>query len=147
MMPGPVLHRKAGSWQGFRIAPTDRNYFACLADPLADGVGFTLVVEIFQPGGATPPNTHAVAEEAFFVLRGTGRARAGGVTIDLGPGDTMVLRPGAEHVVENTGTGKLYCLTFMAPNEGFAELIRAGTPVALEPEDIAVLAGAPQAAG
>ena len=36
-----------------------------------------------------------------------------------------------EHVVENTGPGKLYCLTMMTPNEGFAELIRAGTPVEL----------------
>ena len=149
-LPQPALHRKAGTWQAFRIAPGDTNYFACLADPLADGVSFTLVVEVFQPGGATPPNTHAVAEEAFFVLRGTGRARADGVVIDLGPGDTMVLRPGVEHVVENTGPGKLYCLTFMAPNEGFAELIRHGTPVALEAEDIAVLTGAgrpAQAAG
>ncbi len=29
----------------------------------------------------------------------------------------------------------------MAPNEGFAELIRGGTPVELAPEDIAVLTG------
>jgi quercetin dioxygenase-like cupin family protein len=39
-----------------------------MLDPLADGVSFTLVVEIFEPGGKTPPNTHAVAEEAFFVM-------------------------------------------------------------------------------
>jgi len=141
MMAAPALARKAGTWQAFRIAPQDSNYFACLLDPLADGVGFTLVVEIFQPGGKTPPNTHAVAEEAFFVLRGTGRAFADGAAMDLGPGDTLVLRPGAEHVVENTGPGKLYCLTFMAPNEGFAELIRGGTPVALGADDLAVLTG------
>ena len=142
MMAVPALHRKAGTWQAFRIAPTDTNYFACLLDPLTDGVSFTLVVEIFEPGGATPPNTHSVAEEAFFVLRGRGRALADGAAIDLGPGDTMVLRPGVEHVVENPGPGKLYCLTFMAPNEGFAELIRNGTPVELAPDDLAVLTGA-----
>ncbi len=83
-----------------------------------------------------------MAEEAFFVLRGRGRALADGTAIDLGPGDTMVLRPGVEHVVENPGPGKLYCLTFMAPNEGFAELIRNGTPVELAPDDLAVLTGA-----
>ena len=83
-----------------------------------------------------------MAEEAFFVLRGRGRALADGAAIDLGPGDTMVLRPGVEHVVENPGPGKLYCLTFMAPNEGFAELIRNGTPVELAPDDLAVLTGA-----
>ena len=115
--------------------------WACLLDPLADGVSFTLVVEIFEPGGKTPPNTHQVAEECFFVLRGEGVAVAGGKPMPIGPGDCFVLRPGVEHVVENTGTTKLYCLTLMAPNEGFAELIRAGTPVALGADDIAVLTG------
>lgn len=112
-----------------------------MLDPLADGVSFTLVVEIFEPGGKTPPNTHAVAEEAFFVLAGTGRAVADGVTRDIGPGDVLVLGPGTEHVVENTGAGKLYCLTMMTPNEGCAELIRAGTPVMLTEADRAIIGG------
>jgi mannose-6-phosphate isomerase-like protein (cupin superfamily) len=141
MMITSAIAKHASELQGFRIAPGDSNYFACLLDPLADGVGFTLVVEIFEPGGRTPPNTHTVAEEAFFVLAGTGRALAGEMSREIGPGDVLVLRPGTEHVVENTGRGKLYCLTLMAPNEGFAELIRAGTPVQLTDEDRAVLTG------
>ena len=141
MMTAAVIGKRAAELQGFRIAPTDTNYFACLLDPLADGVSFTLVVEIFEPGGRTPPNTHQAAEEAFFVLAGRGTAIADGTSIPIGPGDCFVLRPGVEHVVENTGPGKLYCLTLMAPNEGFAELIRRGTPVPLAPEDIAVLTG------
>jgi hypothetical protein len=52
-----------------------------------------------------------------------------------------MLRPGAEHVIENTGAAKLYTLTFMVPNEGFAELIRAGAPVTLDDEDLAILCG------
>ena len=68
-------------------------------------------------------------------------ATADGRSLPIGPGDCFVLRPGVEHVVENTGATKLYCLTLMAPNEGFAELIRGGTPVDLTPEDIAVLTG------
>ena len=142
MMSEPVLARSAATLQGFRIAPGDSNYFACLFDPVADGVSFTLVVEIFEPGGRTPPNTHAEALETFFVLAGTGRARAGERTLSIGPGDAMVLAPGVEHVVENTGPGKLYCLTMMTPNEGFAELIRAGEPVELTAEDRRVIAGA-----
>ncbi len=141
MMSTPVIGKRAADLRGFRIAPTDTNYFACLLDPLADGVSFTLVVEIFEPGGKTPPNTHSVAEECFFVLAGEGVATADGKTMPIGPGDCFVLRPGVEHVVENTGTTKLYCLTLMTPNEGFAELIRNGTPVDLAPEDIAVLTG------
>jgi mannose-6-phosphate isomerase-like protein (cupin superfamily) len=141
MMSAPVIGKHAADLRGFRIAPTDTNYFACLLDPLADGVSFTLVVEIFEPGGRTPPNTHSAAEECFFVLSGTGTAFANGQSMPIGPGDCFVLRPGVEHVVENTGTTKLYCLTLMTPNEGFAELIRNGTPVTLPPEDIAVLTG------
>lgn len=142
MMTEPVLARSAATLQGFRIAPGDSNYFACLFDPLADGVNFTMVVEIFEPGGRTPPNTHQVAFESFFVLAGTGVARAGDSALPLGPGDAMVLAPGVEHVVENTGEGKLYCLTMMTPNEGFAELIRAGQPVELTEDDRRVIRGA-----
>jgi mannose-6-phosphate isomerase-like protein (cupin superfamily) len=145
MMQTDVIARRAAALQGFRIAPTDTNYFACLFDPIEDGVSFTLVVEIFNPGGRTPPNTHADAYESFFVLSGTGLAIASGKTMPIGPGDAFVLKPGVEHVVENTGTKKLYCLTLMTPNEGFAELIRNGTPVDLTDEDRAVIAGAGRA--
>jgi mannose-6-phosphate isomerase-like protein (cupin superfamily) len=141
MMSEPCIAKSPDTLAAFRIAPTDSNYFACMLDPLADGVSFTMVVEIFEPGGKTPPNSHTIAEEVFFVLAGTGKACAGEVTRDLKPGDVMVLRPNVEHVVENTGSGKLYCLTTMMPNEGFAELIRNGTPVELTAEDRAVIAG------
>ncbi len=141
-MNEPCIAKSPDMLTAFRIAPDDTNYFACLLDPLADGVSFTMVVEIFEPGGRTPANSHTIAEEVFFVLSGTGTAYAGGVTHALKPGDVMVLRPNVEHVVENTGTGKLYCLTTMMPNEGFAELIRNGMPVELTAGDIAVIAGA-----
>ena len=141
MMPTAAIAKRAADLQAFRISPGDSNYFACMLDPLADGVSFTLVVEIFEPGGKTPPNSHAIAEEVFFVMAGTGIAYADGESRDVGPGDVLVLRPGTEHVVENTGPGKLYCLTVMTPNEGFAELIRNGTPVELTDEDRAVIAG------
>lgn len=141
MMTAPVMAKRAKELRGFRIAPTDTNYFACIFDPLEDGVSFTLVVEIFEPGGRTPPNTHQAAEECFLVLAGSGKAYADGREMPLGPGDAFVLRPGVEHVVVNDTQQKLYCLTLMTPNEGFAELIRNGTPVDLAPEDIAVLTG------
>lgn len=142
MMTAPVTAKRAKELRGFRIAPTDTNYFACIFDPLEDGVSFTLVVEIFEPGGRTPPNTHQAAEECFLVLAGSGKAYADGNEMPIGPGDAFVLRPGVEHVVVNDKQQKLYCLTLMTPNEGFAELIRNGTPVPLGEDDIAVLTGA-----
>jgi hypothetical protein len=53
--------------------------------------------------------------------------------------------PGTEHVIANTGPGRLYCLTLMVPDEDFAVLIRNGTRVPLDAEDIAVLTGAAHA--
>jgi len=44
-------------------------------------------------------------------------------------------------VIENTGTDKLYTLTVMTPNEGFAELIRSGDRVDLDADDIRILRG------
>lgn len=125
----------------FRISPKDTNYFAVLFDQKTDGIGNIFVIEIFQRGGATPPNTHAVAHEFFHVLHGEGIARCDGKSVPIRKGDSLLLHPGSEHVIENTGPGKLYTLTVMTPNEGFAELIRGGERVALDAEDLAVLQG------
>lgn len=125
----------------FRIAAGDTNYFVILADPPGDGAPFVSVVEIFEPGGRTPPNTHATAWEQFVVLRGAGVARSGGTATAVRQGDVLVVPPGHEHTLENTGLGKLYCLTTMMPDEGFAALIRRGVPTVLDAEDRMVLAG------
>ncbi|MDR3511816.1 MAG: cupin domain-containing protein [Caulobacteraceae bacterium] len=124
--------------KAFRISPADTNYFALLFDP-ADGIEQVCVVEIFSVGGKTPPNTHQVAHEIFYVLQGEGAATCAGQRVPLAKGQALLVPPGAEHVIENTGPGKLYTLTIMCPNEGFAELIRAGAPVELDEEDRRVL--------
>lgn len=135
-----IIARHAAELAAYRISEGDTNWFACLLDP-DDGVSFTLVVEIFAPGGATPPNTHARAAEAFVVLRGEGEARVGGRTIPLRAGSVLAVPPGTEHVIANTGAGRLYCLTLMQPDEDFAALIKRGIPATLDAEDLAVLTG------
>lgn len=139
-LPAALLAR-ATSAQAFRIAPEDSNYFVILFDPETEGYANICVVEIFERGGATPPNSHQVAHEFFYVLHGEGVAKCDGKAISVKQGDALLLRPGAEHVIENVGDGRLYTLTLMTPNEGFAELIRAGQPVFLDNADRAVLAG------
>ncbi len=134
-----MIRKSAVSCACYRIAASDTNYFVVLADPLTDGVEFITVVEIFEPGGATPPNAHRAAWEQFVVLEGSGRARCDTEVAALARGDLLIVPPGHEHVVENTGPGKLYCLTTMIPNEGFAELIRRGLPVELDADDRRVL--------
>jgi len=137
--PTQPIAKSLDDIKAFCISPEDTNYFACLADPVEDGVDFTILVEIYKPGGATPPNTHKGAFEFFYILEGTGRGKAGGAEVDLAPGSTLLVPPGMEHIVENTGSGNLYALCVMVPNEDFAEMIHAGEPVSLTEEDLAVL--------
>lgn len=132
---------KAAQAKAFRIGPNDTNYFAVLFDGEKDKIENVFVVEIFTKGGATPPNEHAGAHEFFYVLHGEGTARCGTDVMPIKKGDALLLHPGNEHVVENTGPGKLYTLTVMTPNEGFAEMIRRGQPVELDAEDVRVLSG------
>lgn len=134
-----VISRTLEACPVFRIKAGDSNRFALLVDPARDGTAFVAVVEIFDVGGATPPNTHAAADEMFYVLAGTGVAECDGRSIDLAPGSTFVVKAGTGHVVRNTGAGRLYCLTTMVPDEDFAALIRAGVPDALDAEDLRVL--------
>jgi mannose-6-phosphate isomerase-like protein (cupin superfamily) len=125
--------------KAFRISPTDTNYFVMLFDKETDRIDNIFVIEIFRPGGATPPNEHATAHEFFHVLHGKGIARCDGKVLPIKKGDSLLLHPGSEHVIENTGVSKLYTLTVMTPNEGFAELIRSGERVTLDADDIKVL--------
>jgi mannose-6-phosphate isomerase-like protein (cupin superfamily) len=127
--------------EAFRIAPADTNYFVMLFDQDTDAIDNIFVIEIFKPGGATPPNEHAAAHEFFHVLHGEGVARCDGKTLAIKKGSSLLLHPGSEHVIENTGAGKLYTLTVMTPNEGFAELIRSGDRVELDADDIRILQG------
>lgn len=136
-----AVSKNAAALEARRISPSDTNYFVPLADPFEEGVPFTILVEIYERGGATPPNTHDVAYEFFYILKGEGIGICDGAEVPLSAGSTILIPPGKEHIVKNTGDGKLYALCVMIPNEGFAELIRGGSTVALDAEDKRVLAG------
>lgn len=137
----PCTFENMDSVKAYRIGPDDTNYFAILFDNTKDRIENIFVIEIFNVGGATPPNEHTAAHEFFYVLEGEGFARCGDAQVPIKKGDALLLRPGSEHVIQNTGKGKLYTLTVMTPNEGFSELIRSGQHVSLDEEDLRVLRG------
>lgn len=139
MSAPPAVARTSADYRCYKISPGDTNRLAIVFDPIDDGVDFICTVEIFEVGGRTPPNRHPVGQEMFFVLQGECIATAGERTVRLAAGDSLLVRPGHEHVIENTGAGKLYLLQMMVPNDDFAELIRRGTPMSLDDEDLAVL--------
>lgn len=131
----------ATSAEVFQISPTDTNYFAILFDPKSAPTDNIFVVEIFNVGGATPPNSHSDAHEFFYVLHGEGVASSDGDEMPIKKGDALLLNPGSVHIVKNTGTSKLYTLTVMTPNQDFSELIRSGQRISLDEEDLRVLQG------
>lgn len=135
------LFKRPRQFEAFRIKAGESNRLVVMFDSIKDGLDFIACVEIFDRGGLTPPNTHRAADELFFVLEGEGRARCDDQWLDLKKGDAMVVRAGSEHVVENTGPGRLYTLTVMVPDENFARLIRNGVPDRLDDEDLRVLSG------
>lgn len=126
-------------YQAFRISPSDTNRLAIVFDSATANISLTVCVEIFDVGGKTPPNRHQFAVEMFFILKGEGQATCDGKTVPIEAGDSILVPPTGIHVIENTGSSRLYTLCIMIPNEHFAELIRSGTPVELDEEDIAVL--------
>jgi mannose-6-phosphate isomerase-like protein (cupin superfamily) len=126
-------------YQAYRISPEDTNRLAIVFDPVIANMSLTYCVEIFDVGGKTPPNRHQLAVEMFFILKGEGLASCDGKVVPIRSGDSVLVPPNGIHVLENTGSGRLYALCMMVPNEDFAELIRSGTPVELDEEDWAVL--------
>ncbi|MCO7220306.1 cupin domain-containing protein [Klenkia sp. PcliD-1-E] len=119
---------------------------AVLSGP-ADGSSTTVVLEIWEPGGAQPDNSHEASTETFVVLRGTARAHSDQHVADLGPGDVVVLpATSVHHIVNTSATERLYTITVMENDGGFADLIRSGPEAFLDADDAAVLGAALTAA-
>ncbi|MGC9524236.1 MAG: cupin domain-containing protein [Limnospira sp.] len=134
----PVV-KSSRDYQAFRISPRDTNRLAIVFDPEIADASLTVCIEIFEIGGKTPPNRHQLAVEMFFILKGEGIATCDGKTVPINTGDSILVPATGTHIIENTGSTRLYALCIMVPNENFAELIRSGTPVELDEEDLRVL--------
>jgi mannose-6-phosphate isomerase-like protein (cupin superfamily) len=136
-----MIAKSPTDYRAYRISPGDTNRLVLVFDPIGERADFVFAIEIFDVGGRTPPNVHSRAQEMFYVLHGEGIAHGAGRSVAFRRGDSLLLPPGTPHQIENTGPGRLYCMTVMVPNQDFAELIRSGEPVALDDEDWAILAG------
>jgi mannose-6-phosphate isomerase-like protein (cupin superfamily) len=122
-----------------RISPGDTVRLGVLAGPEVSPV--TMLLEAWDVGGAQPPNSHPISTELFFFLRGRGLATCDGTWTEVGAGATLVLPPGSLHHITNTGPSRLYAITMMSPDDGFAELVRRGPLAVTDSEDRAVLTG------
>ncbi|MCF4967043.1 cupin domain-containing protein [Nostoc sp. CMAA1605] len=134
----PII-KSPQDYQVYRISPHDTNRLAIIFDSTNANTSLTCCLEIFDVGGQTPPNRHQWAIEMFFVLKGEGMAICDGKRVPIQAGDSLLVPPTGTHLIRNTGNSRLYTLTIMVPNEDFSELIRSGTPLELDAEDMAVL--------
>lgn len=50
-------------------------------------------------GAATQPHFHKLSEELYFILEGAGEMTVDGETRAVGPGDAILIPPGARHTV------------------------------------------------
>ncbi|MFD1677964.1 cupin domain-containing protein [Alicyclobacillus fodiniaquatilis] len=123
----------------YKISEKDSNKFALICDSTQAPLPFMMCIEIFDVDGATPVNEHQQAIEHFYVLFGKGKARIGDTDIDLAPGAHVLVPPQTAHVVQNTGSTRLYVLTTMIPDEDFSNLILRGIPDVLDEEDKEIL--------
>lgn len=138
-MTTPPLLKPLNEITAHHITAGDTVKLAVLTGP-GDGSPTTVVFEVWEPGGAQPFNAHTDSVETFVVLAGHGRAESDEHTRDLAPGDVLVLPAGSRHRITNTSaTERLYTLTVMSPDEGFAKLIENGPATALDEDDLAVL--------
>jgi mannose-6-phosphate isomerase-like protein (cupin superfamily) len=128
------------------ISPTDTVRLATLVRP-SDGTDTSVFFEVWEPSGAQPPNSHPDSTEIFVVLSGEGRALSDEHSVDLRPGDVLILPPGSVHRIVNTSpTERLYTVTIMANDPGalpggFAALVDRGTPLTWDATDRAVFEG------
>jgi mannose-6-phosphate isomerase-like protein (cupin superfamily) len=66
-------------------------------------------------GGETQAHFHRVSEELYVFTHGVGRIRVADEERDVKEGDTVVLPPGTEHKLWNTGDVPLRLLCCCAP--------------------------------
>ena len=83
----------------------------------AGAAGDMSCFEMRVPPGARvpPPHSHDEHEELIYVLDGTLRYTVGGVTRDLGPGDTMGTPRGVPHVFDNPHAALARVLVMNSP--------------------------------
>ncbi|WP_354701280.1 hypothetical protein DSM112329_01592 [Paraconexibacter sp. AEG42_29] len=81
----------------------------------APSVNQSLAEATVPVGGATTAHYHPIAEELYFITAGTGRMRLGTDERDVVVGDCVVIPPGVEHKLTNTGAEPLVLLCCCAP--------------------------------
>ncbi len=82
---------------------------------LGDAVNQSLAEAALDPGQATERHYHPRTEEIYVVLAGSAEMEVDGECREVGPGDAVLIPPGARHRIRNRGEGELRFLCCCAP--------------------------------
>jgi mannose-6-phosphate isomerase-like protein (cupin superfamily) len=75
----------------------------------------SLAEATLEPGQATQRHYHVEAEEIYYVVEGGGEMELDGERRRVGPGDAVLIPPGARHQIRADQRGKLRFLCCCAP--------------------------------
>ena len=84
-----------------------------------------LVVMSIAPGDDIGQETHAHVEQTIVCVSGNGRLSLNGVESNFGPGDVVVITPGAKHDVRNVGSAPLKLYTIYVPPNHIDQRVQA----------------------
>ncbi len=135
------LYLDVKSTQPYLISAGDSVKLAVIHRP-GSSYDVSVIYEIWEVGGSQPVNSHERSTETFWFLAGNGIAYSDDSVVEVASGGFLVLPPKSKHRIENTGKSRLYAITTMSPDDGFAGLITSGIPTTFDPEDLEVLHGA-----
>ncbi len=124
----------------YLISPGDTVKLAVIHYP-ESRYDVSVIFEVWDVGGSQPPNMHEKSVETFFFLSGEGIAYCDDYTTRINAGGFLMLPAQTTHRIQNTGASRLYAITTMSPDAGFADLIISGTPSNFDPEDLIVISG------
>ena len=75
----------------------------------------SLAEATIEAGESTTRHYHRVSEEIYYLVEGTGEMELDGEVREVGPGDAILIPPGAWHTIRATGDGPVRLLCGCAP--------------------------------
>jgi mannose-6-phosphate isomerase-like protein (cupin superfamily) len=81
----------------------------------ANAQRLSLAEVVIAPGGRSREHYHHQMEEAYYLLQGQARLTVDDETCIIGPGDAIVIPPGAHHKIVNTGDTEVIMVVACAP--------------------------------
>ena len=94
----------------------DGSTIRVLLDAASGGAANQSLAEAWlEPGQATERHYHAATEELYVLLEGTGEMEVDGDRAEVGPGDAVLIPPGAWHQIRASAAAPLRFLCCCAP--------------------------------